>query len=381
MVHRERPDAYGTVLSSLSPGDSVARGRPRSDSKGSGRFCFPQYIYFFIFCDIVFIKEVHFQQKAVGGVMLVVAKPTGRIKIQPADFDVREVVDGRVVQPVFETHITGSTGGFTAFTMTKRGVPGESAYREVARQLGVLREAVTGYGLKDAQAVTSQIIVVEGEFEPSFDHDRIWLRQLGSAKSRLRRGDHDGNRFTILVETDVRQMPKITKFLNLFGPQRFGDGRIDIGRHLLEGHFDLAVNLLQGSMNWPSIERIMATYGLSAEDALFHPDFHFDLAFKVNQWVSWLWNQLASESSESSLRTWGLESAEEYIKWWDPADLDAEMYDLIHDFWRPVTVEARNIQTVRRSSGIEHSFTLRSGSYATVYLQSIYELTDCSRTQ
>ena len=313
--------------------------------------------------------------------MLVTIKPAGRIKMRPEDFLVQEVVNGKVTQPFFETRITGAVGEFTSFVLTKRAISGERACVEVARQLGISREAITDYGMKDAQAITAQSIVIEGKFDPSFQHDQIWLRQIGLAKGRLRHGGHDGNRFKILVETNAAQPQKGYRFLNLFGPQRFGDGRVDIGRHLLEGDFEKALEQIQGSMNWQKLQSIASDYGLDFDEALVHPEFKFELGFKVNQWTSWLWNQLAPIVSEVSLQTWSLQTAEQYNEWWDPVELDAELYKLLHVFHRPVMSEARNIQIVRRADGIEHNFTLRSGSYATVYLSTLYDLEDVSRAR
>ena len=308
--------------------------------------------------------------------MLDSAKPSGSVKMTQEDFRVQEVVQGRVVQPVFETSIVGPHSDFTEFTLTKQGVPGKSAYEEIARQLDVPIDRVTYYCLKDAQAVTAQTIVVEGQFRPTFEHNKIWLQQKGPNKGPLQRGAQDGNRFTIFVETDAQDAPRKTRFINLFGPQRFGQGSPEIGKYLLEGNFPRVLELLKGTMDWRQLEPLVAR-GLSAEEVIFQSNL--DLEFMVGKWWSWLWNQLAPLTDEHYLPTWSPESAYMYVEWWNPIDLDEEMFELMHNFSRPVWVEATNHQVLRKRGGFEHSFTLRSGSYATVFLASLYDLKDVSR--
>lgn len=308
--------------------------------------------------------------------MLDGTRPSGSIKMDPEHFVVQEIVNGKVVPLITETLVAAPQSHFTEFTLTKRGMTTDHALEEIARQLGVPPQQVTAYGKKDKQAVTSQSIVIEGDFKTSFCHDKIWLRQKGVAQEQLKPGRNDGNRFTILVETDAAHPPQGSRFLNLFGPQRFGDHSPEVGRCLLEGNFEQALVLLKDSMSWKHVAPLIKQ-GLPAEDAILQS--HLNHSFLVLQWSSWLWNQLAQETTKPWLPMWSLETASLYEKWWDPYDLDRNMFERMHFFDRPVWVEAGNHQVIRRSNGFVHSFSLRSGSYATVFLASLYDLTDVSR--
>lgn len=311
--------------------------------------------------------------------MLTICKPDGSVKAVPEDFVVCEVVAGKKILPCFTTRVVGAMGGYTTFVLTKRGMSGENAYCEVARQLGVSRERVSDHGLKDAQAVTAQHIVVEGEFTPSFNHERIWLCQVGPAEGRLRHGGHDANHFSILVRTDTAYPPEHDTFVNFFGPQRFGDGRLEVGRHLLEGDVDRALQILQTSMNWRSLERIARNNRISLEQAVFHRSFSFELGFKLLQWQSHLWNMAAEGCREGTLAMWSPESRHLYRRFWNPSILDPYLVQRLHRFHRDVVVRAQGHHVLEYDEGYRHEFSLRSGSYATVFLASLYQLTDTSR--
>ncbi len=310
--------------------------------------------------------------------MLTQAKPTGSIKTEPEDFMVSEVVQRKRVLPVFKTDISNASGPLTEFVLTKRCMPAEAAYCEVAKQLGVDRRSLSDHGRKDTYAVTSQSLVVKGPFRPNFDHEQIWLKQMGPAASPLSHGGHDKNHFSILVRTDAAFAPHGQQFLNLFGPQRFGDGRAEVGKFLLEGRFEDALTRLEGSMNWGAIENLL-DLGAKPMEALLHHSFRKELKFKVEQWWSWLWNQLAPEFQEDHLPTWSMDSAHLYEKWWNPYELDSEMLELVKSFVRPVKSVAYDHTSHEVEGGFRHEFALRSGAFATVFLDTLYDVTDVSR--
>lgn len=307
-------------------------------------------------------------------------KPVGRVKTRPEDFVVTEVVNGREVGHEFTTKMHEASSPLSLFSLTKRGIGGEPAYREVARRLGVAREHVSDHGLKDACAVTSQQIVVEGAYDPHFEHDQLWLRYIGPASGRLRHGGHDGNRFSIVVYTDAVHPPEADSFLNLFGSQRFGDGHLEVGKFLYEGNYKEALRHLEGSMNWRVIEGLMSR-GMTAEEALLHPSFRFELKFKLLQWQSHLWNLLARRTTEMHLPTWSVQYRRLYEHLWNPKTLDETMLSLSYSFIRRVQAKVSQHRIIERDEGFVHQFMLGSGSYATVLLSSLYELEDVSRTK
>lgn len=307
-------------------------------------------------------------------------KPVGQVKKSPEGFVVTEVVRRKGVQHEFTTKMHEASPPFSLFSLTKRGVSGEPAYREVARQLGVNRDQVSDHGLKDAWAVTAQQIVIEGAYNPHFEHDQLWLRYIGPASERLRHGGHDGNHFSIVVRTDAVRPPEADSFLNLFGPQRFGDGHLEVGKFLYEGNYKEALRHLEGSMNWRVIEGLMSR-GMTAEEALLHPSFRFELKFKLLQWQSHLWNLLARRTTEMHLPTWSPQCRRLYEHLWNPKTLDETMLALSYSFVRRVHAKVSQHRIIERDEGFVHQFTLGSGSYATVFLGSLYELEDLSRAK
>jgi len=315
--------------------------------------------------------------------MTSVEKPPGTIKTVPEDFIVME--DGR--KPIKETRLSGllSNNWYTKFLFTKMGVESERGLRHVADELGVERGLVSVQGRKDACAVTTQYVVVQGAFRPCFAHSNMWLWQLGPTSNRLKLGGHEANHFDIVVRTDVSTKPVAqAMFPNVFGPQRFGDLNPAVGKWLLEGDFAAAVELLRGSYNWSRLAVIMREQSCTATEALLQPEFRVDLRFLLQQWQSYLFNQLALETTEAQLPLWTIENNWLYSKWWNPYDLDAEMCYLLHaegkaPIMRPVWVQAENHQVDPHPLGWRHRFKLRPGSFATVFLGSMYDLKDASR--
>ena len=318
--------------------------------------------------------------------MLAILKPKGRIKTIPEDFVVQEVLaDRSVCELTYKTHIEESQSWYTAFIMTKRAIPADAAVREVARQLGVPFANIYNHGRKDAVAVTSQMIVVEGRYVPDFNHEKIWLDYVGPVEGKILPGGHYGNRFSILVRTNATQPPENERFLNLFGEQRFGDGRHDVGRWLLEGKYDEAFSALKSSpMNGGEMEQVAEKHGLSLPEAMFHPEYRHVLDFKVQQWQSYLWNWRALQMRQSDrdrLNVWDIENMHEYQEIWNPTEVNQEFLASLHHFSRPLFVRAENHIITEKDNGFLHEFTLRSGAFATVFMSSLYDLIDVSRAK
>ncbi len=312
------------------------------------------------------------------------SKPSGTIKTVPEDF----VVIESGYQPIFRTRLTGAAGPYTRFLLTRRDIEYEKAIAEVARQLGVERKRITTQGRKDAFAVTTQLIAVEGAFRPTFAHDRVWLRQLGPSAYPLRLGGHSGNHFEINVYTSSSELPEAPEyFRNLFGPQRFGDIDPNVGRYLLEGDFIRAAGHLRGSPHaWGGVMSIARQQRCDHIEALQTPAFTAKAPLYLQQWQSHLWNQLARQAGPevSELPLWSADIRDLYTPWWNPTSLDREMYELLEPAHRGVSyrdlwVNPREHQVTRHQAGWRHAFVLPPGAFATVFLADIYDLHDASR--
>jgi tRNA pseudouridine13 synthase len=171
----------------------------------------------------------------------------GRIKTEPEDFEVEEV-------PAYSPC---GTGGFLYLWIEKRSMGAEFFTRQIARRLDLAPGEVGTAGLKDRHAVTRQWVSVPAGAEPHIAHlDGEGLRVLSVSRhgNKLKPGHLRGNRFRILVRGTVAEaaarLPPLIEAVrarglpNFYGPQRFGkDGEtVRIGLDLLAGKESGRVN-------------------------------------------------------------------------------------------------------------------------------------------
>ena len=173
------------------------------------------------------------------------------IKRSEDDFRVEEL-------PLYELE---GAGDHVHFLVEKRGQTTNSLIREVSRKLDLPQGAVGYAGLKDARAVTRQMLSVE-----HVTRERCLELELSNARvltadrhrNKLKRGHLAGNRFTVLLrECDTSRIDDVREVLrtlervglpNAYGPQRFG-ARGDsarIGGAILEANHREAIELIAG---------------------------------------------------------------------------------------------------------------------------------------
>jgi tRNA pseudouridine13 synthase len=174
-----------------------------------------------------------------------------RFKARPEDFQVEEL-------PAYEAC---GEGDHVFFEIEKVGLSTHEAVQRVARALGVAPRAIGYAGLKDAQAVTRQMLSVE-HVEPSvveaLEFEKIRVVSARLHRNKLRVGHLAGNRFVIrLRECAAYTAERASAVLgvlarrgvpNYFGPQRFG-ARGDswrVGRALLLGEHAEAAAWIAG---------------------------------------------------------------------------------------------------------------------------------------
>lgn len=161
-----------------------------------------------------------------------------------SDYELREVPDG----------------GYCHFTLEKTGIDFFRAIGQLSRHLRVSRKRFTYSGIKDAQAVTSQLVSIKG-FEPDClgtGSGHLQTHTPFRAQGPLTLGDHRGNAFTIKItgidlepaKVDLRASAIASEILNIggvpnfFGHQRFGTTRSNthiIGKYVLNSDFESAV--------------------------------------------------------------------------------------------------------------------------------------------
>jgi tRNA pseudouridine13 synthase len=149
----------------------------------------------------------------------------GVIKEQVQDFQVEEL-------PLYSP---SGEGQHTFFEIRKVGISTFHAVRAIASALGVPPNSIGYAGLKDAQAITCQVLSVEGippEVVTALDLPNIRVEWAERHRNRLKIGHLRGNRFTIRVRrVHESALPACQAILdtlgrrgvpNRFGPQRFG---------------------------------------------------------------------------------------------------------------------------------------------------------------
>ncbi|MDH4083347.1 MAG: tRNA pseudouridine(13) synthase TruD [Nitrospira sp.] len=151
----------------------------------------------------------------------------GRIRTVPEDFNVEE-------RPLY---LPCGEGEHLYVTITKRGLSTPDLVRRLSSSLGIKAQAIGVAGLKDARAVTTQMVSLQGVAPEQLaglkiDDMVLSLQVLGRHRNRLRTGHHAGNRFRLVIRNvadhAAESVPAILEQLstrgvpNYFGPQRQG---------------------------------------------------------------------------------------------------------------------------------------------------------------
>jgi tRNA pseudouridine13 synthase len=164
----------------------------------------------------------------------------GVIRAEPEDFQVEE-------RPLY---LPSGEGEHLYVRITKRGLSTPDLVKTLADTLGVKRMHIGVAGLKDARAVTTQMVSLWGarpEMLPRLRHESriLTLEVLGRHRHRLRTGHHAGNAFHVTVRDVSSEAEAVASVVleearrrgvpNYFGPQRQGrDGdNYELGRALL----------------------------------------------------------------------------------------------------------------------------------------------------
>ena len=151
----------------------------------------------------------------------------GQMRVEPEDFQVDE-------RPLY---LPCGTGEHLYIKVTKRLLSTPDLVKMISTSVGVKAQGIGTAGLKDARAVTSQMLSLHfatpeqlSRLKP--DERILSIELLGRHRNRLRPGHHAGNRFRLVVR-DVADhartaVPEVLKILerrgvpNYFGPQRQG---------------------------------------------------------------------------------------------------------------------------------------------------------------
>jgi len=179
----------------------------------------------------------------------------GKIRTNPADFFVSEILDQRKLSKI------SKTDGYAVYKLKKHGIDTNHALSEIFKIHGLRLKAL---GLKDASATTEQFVCNTGTSKSpeKFSTNRYDLTRIGYVTKPLTKKDMVGNHFEIKIQdadfAKIGDFKEHERILNFFGYQRFGSKRPVshlIGKAILQNDFEQAVQLLLSfSSEYDSVE-------------------------------------------------------------------------------------------------------------------------------
>lgn len=127
----------------------------------------------------------------------------GRIRSEPEDFRVEE-------RPLY---LPCGQGEHLYVRVTKRLLSTPDLVRRISSTVGVKMQGIGTAGLKDAKAVTTQMLSLHAATEErvarlKVDDHIVAVEVLGRHRNRLRPGHHAGNRFQLVVR-DVKDRKSV----------------------------------------------------------------------------------------------------------------------------------------------------------------------------
>ena len=166
----------------------------------------------------------------------------GRIRAQPGDFAVREILSDVALRSI------GGEGAYAVYELAKEGIDTGHCISDAYRRAHIRLKAL---GLKDAAARTTQHVCASsrGPGIPRLDAPRYTLRRLGYVERPLTGRSMTGNRFDIVVRggAGLEGASLEDSILNYYGYQRFGSRRPVthlVGRAILHNDMAEAIRLI-----------------------------------------------------------------------------------------------------------------------------------------
>lgn len=189
--------------------------------------------------------------------------PSGYLKLWPQDFVVEEISENGSIQNINVNALLGEKKDFsekgktTYATLVKCDLSTLEAVEEVSSLLNIDKNQINFAGIKDKDAITSQLISIRKlhiEEIKNLNSPYLFLKHAYSEKGVMEVGKLRGNKFTVLVRTNnnfrkeefLSNVNGIKKegFLNFFYLQRFGTPRLINfywGLFILKGEYEKAV--------------------------------------------------------------------------------------------------------------------------------------------
>lgn len=160
-----------------------------------------------------------------------------KTKQLPEDFVVKEI---STIKP-------GDKGRFTYFVLKKKNYNTIDALKTLSQALRVPLKKFGFAGNKDKNAITEQTCSAQNVLPERLERlalKDITIKVLGKGDKPVSLGDLEANHFKITVR-NIDELPeKKTRFLNLFGEQRFGKNNASIGKAIIKKDWKKAAELM-----------------------------------------------------------------------------------------------------------------------------------------
>jgi tRNA pseudouridine13 synthase len=328
----------------------------------------------------------------------------GQIKRLCEDFEVEEV-------PAYPP---SGSGDYLFLWIEKRDMGAEYFTRQIAHRLGVPVSEVGTAGLKDRRAITRQMVSVPARAEERLGQlEGDGLRVLGVHRhgNKLKPGHLHGNRFRILVRDvaadaadrlgPLLEQLKASGLPNFYGPQRFGrDGEtVHLGFALLRNEPPPVTGGRRPNLRSPFLRKLALS---AAQSALFNHYLSRRLEAGqlrrllpgdvMGKWpfgglfvVTDLAREQARFDARETVHTGPIFGRKTFPAAGEAAQLEAECLrlagltpeafrrfgKLMQGTRRHNLVYVEDLAAAVVPEGIQLSFTLPAGSYATVLLREI----------
>jgi tRNA pseudouridine13 synthase len=189
-------------------------------------------------------------------------RPELKIKVNPEDFQVEEILARPLVQ---------TPAAHRVYRLRKRNWNTVDALSEIARSRGVELRDLHWCGRKDRSALTVQYFSTSSPVDMTFRSTNLSAEFAGFSDSRLGPGSISGNRFRIVLrdldapESEVigkrLEEVKLFGFANYFDDQRFGDvsgGGVFPGEMIVKRRYGEALKCIFTAFHPGAPERVKA---------------------------------------------------------------------------------------------------------------------------
>lgn len=290
----------------------------------------------------------------------------GTLRDQLADFQVYEVFD----------RVLSGHGEHLYVLVEKRGLNTKDVQSVLAQHYGVPLVDVSYAGLKDKRAIAQQWFSIRlPKTAQRLKHKHVSILEETKHNRKLRRGEHQGNRFHIRIRnvSKTSQLPSHTlrqPIPNYFGPQRFGYQQNNLYR---------ALDWVKQSQ--PRVKRGVRALHLSVLRSFL---FNEVLARRVRSgnWNSLLSGDVLSDNlptgplwGRGRLPTSGKALAiERTVRQRHDTVCQALEWVGLKQERRSLVMRASDVAIQREDDTIEVRFALPRGSYATVALNEYFDV-------